>query len=41
VYLYKKSTAAADPKLPELLIKIHAEAIKRFYDVRGESLPGL
>jgi hypothetical protein len=32
VYLYKQSTAAADPKLPELLIKIHAEAIKRFYD---------
>jgi len=32
VYLYKKSLAAADPKLPELLIKVHAEAIKRFYE---------
>src|ERR1700722_8925268 len=32
VYLYKKSVAAADPKLPELMIKIHAEAIKRFYE---------
>jgi ABC-type nitrate/sulfonate/bicarbonate transport system substrate-binding protein len=32
VYLYKKSIVAADPKLPELMIKIHAEAIKRFYE---------
>ena len=32
VYLFKKSTVAANPKLPELLIKAHAEAIKRFYD---------
>lgn len=31
-YLLKKSTIAANPKLPELLIKAHAEAIKRFYD---------
>jgi ABC-type nitrate/sulfonate/bicarbonate transport system substrate-binding protein len=31
-YLLKKSTVAANPKLPELLIKAHAEAIKRFYD---------
>ena len=28
----KKSTIAASPKLPEQLIKAHAEAIKRFYD---------
>jgi|SRR5689334_2412193 len=32
VYLYKKSFAAADPKFPELMIKAHAEAIKRFYE---------
>jgi ABC-type nitrate/sulfonate/bicarbonate transport system substrate-binding protein len=32
VYLFKKSTVAANPKLPELLIKAQAEAIKRFYD---------
>jgi ABC-type nitrate/sulfonate/bicarbonate transport system substrate-binding protein len=31
-YLMKKSTIAASPKLPEQLIKAHAEAIKRFYD---------
>src|SRR6266850_8216182 len=31
-YLLKRSTVAANPKLPELLIKAHAEAIKRFYD---------
>ena len=31
-YLMKASTIAANPKLPELLIKAHAEAIKRFYD---------
>jgi len=31
-YLLKKSTIAASPKLPEQLIKAHAEAIKRFYD---------
>lgn len=34
VYLFKKSVIAANPKLPELLIKAHAEAIKRFYDDR-------
>jgi hypothetical protein len=28
----KRSSIAANPKLPELLIKAHAEAIKRFYD---------
>ena len=32
VYLFKKSLVAANPKLPEALIKIQAEAIKRFYD---------
>ena len=32
VYLFKKSTLAANPKLAELLIKAHTEAIKRFYD---------
>ena len=32
VYLFKKATIAANPKLPELLIKAQAEAIKRFYD---------
>jgi ABC-type nitrate/sulfonate/bicarbonate transport system substrate-binding protein len=32
VYLFKKSTLAANPKLAENLIKAHAEAIKRFYD---------
>ena len=31
-YLMKKSTIAASPKLPEQLIKAHAEAIRRFYD---------
>ena len=31
-YLFKKSAIAANPKLPELLIKAHAEAIKRYYD---------
>jgi hypothetical protein len=28
----KKTTVAANPKLPELFIKAHAEAIKRFYE---------
>jgi ABC-type nitrate/sulfonate/bicarbonate transport system substrate-binding protein len=32
MYLMKKSTVAANPALPETLIKAHAEAIKRFYD---------
>ena len=32
VYLFKKTTVAANPKLPELLMKAHAEAIKRFYE---------
>jgi len=32
VYLFRKSVVTANPKLPEALIKAHAEAIKRFYD---------
>ena len=32
VYLFTKAAVAANPKLPELLIKAHAEAIKRFYE---------
>lgn len=32
VYLFKKATIAANPKLAEALMKAHAEAIKRFYD---------
>src|SRR5215510_5103154 len=32
MYLMKKSVIAANPKLPELLIKAHAEVIKRFYE---------
>ena len=32
VYLFRKATIAANPSLPEQLMKAHAEAIKRFYD---------
>jgi len=32
MYVMKKSTAAANPKLAELLIQAHTEAVKRFYD---------
>ena len=38
VYLFKKSVAAANPKLPELLIKAHTEAIKRFYEDKAFAL---
>jgi ABC-type nitrate/sulfonate/bicarbonate transport system substrate-binding protein len=31
-YVFKKSVIAANPKLPELMIKAQAEAIKRYYD---------
>jgi len=31
-YLFRKTLVQQNPKLPELLIKAHAEAIKRFYD---------
>jgi ABC-type nitrate/sulfonate/bicarbonate transport system substrate-binding protein len=34
-YLFRKSTVAENPKLPELIIKAHTEAIKRFYDDRA------
>jgi ABC-type nitrate/sulfonate/bicarbonate transport system substrate-binding protein len=32
VYMYSRKAIAASPNLPELMIKAHAEAIKRFYD---------
>jgi ABC-type nitrate/sulfonate/bicarbonate transport system substrate-binding protein len=38
VYLFRKSTIAANPKLPELLIKAHTEAIKRFYEDKDFAL---
>ena len=38
VYVLKKSTVAANPKLPERLIKAHTEAIKRFYDDKDFAL---
>jgi ABC-type nitrate/sulfonate/bicarbonate transport system substrate-binding protein len=31
-YVFKKKEIAANPKLPELMIKAQAEAIKRYYD---------
>ena len=31
-YMFAKSAIAANPKLPEQIVKAHAEAIKRFYD---------
>jgi ABC-type nitrate/sulfonate/bicarbonate transport system substrate-binding protein len=31
-YVFKRSAIAANPKLPELMIKAQAEAIKRYYD---------
>ena len=34
-YLMKKTTIAANPRMPEQLIKAHAEAIQRFYDDRS------
>jgi ABC-type nitrate/sulfonate/bicarbonate transport system substrate-binding protein len=38
VYLFRKATIGANPKLPELLIKAHTEAIKRFYDDKDFAL---
>jgi len=38
VYLFKKAAIAANPKLPELLIKAHTEAIKRFYEDKDFAL---
>ena len=32
VYLFTRKTVAANPRLPELIIKAQVEAIKRFYD---------
>jgi ABC-type nitrate/sulfonate/bicarbonate transport system substrate-binding protein len=32
VYLFRRNAIAANPKLPEQIIKAQAEAIKRFYD---------
>ncbi|HTG74188.1 MAG TPA: hypothetical protein VMB70_10480, partial [Terriglobia bacterium] len=34
VYLFKRQTVAANPKLPEMILRAQAEAIKRFYDDR-------
>src|SRR6202789_348300 len=31
-YVFKKTEIAANPKLPELMIKAQAEALKRYYD---------
>jgi ABC-type nitrate/sulfonate/bicarbonate transport system substrate-binding protein len=31
-YLFRRSTYASDPRLPEKIIQAHAEAIKRFYE---------
>jgi ABC-type nitrate/sulfonate/bicarbonate transport system substrate-binding protein len=38
VYLFKKSLIANNPTLPVLLIKVHAEAIKRFYEDKDFAL---
>src|SRR5262245_25241281 len=38
VYLLTKKAIAANPKLPEVLIKAHAEAIKRIYDDKPTSV---
>ena len=35
VYLFSKKVVAANPKLPELLIRAQTEAIKRFYEDRA------
>ena len=37
-YVFKKSVVAANPKLPETLIKVFAEAIKRLYDDKAFAL---
>jgi hypothetical protein len=38
VYLFKKAAVAANTRLPELLIKAHAEAIQRFYNDKAFAL---
>ena len=37
-YLFRRSTVTADPKLPEKIIKAHAEAIKRFYEDKAYAI---
>jgi ABC-type nitrate/sulfonate/bicarbonate transport system substrate-binding protein len=38
VYVFTKALIAANPKLPELLVKAHTEAIKRFYEDKDFAL---
>jgi len=35
VYLFTRKTVAANPRLPELILRAQSEAIKRFYDDRA------
>jgi hypothetical protein len=35
VYLFTRATVAANPKLPEAILRAQTEAIKRFYDDRA------
>ena len=37
-YVFKKSEIAANPKLPELMIKAQAEGIKRYYDDKAMAM---
>lgn len=37
-YVFKKSEVAANPKLPEMMIKAQAEAIKRLYDDKAMAI---
>jgi ABC-type nitrate/sulfonate/bicarbonate transport system substrate-binding protein len=37
-YVFRKSDVAANPKLPELMIKAQAEAIKRYYDDKAMAI---
>jgi len=37
-YVFKKSAIAANPKLPEMLIKAQAEGIKRYYDDKATAV---
>ncbi len=38
VYLFSRQAITANPRLPESIIKAHAEAIKRFYDDKAFSV---
>jgi ABC-type nitrate/sulfonate/bicarbonate transport system substrate-binding protein len=38
VYVFRRAEIAANPKLPELIIKAQAEAIKRFYDDKATAI---